>query len=467
MKKIIFLLAVIPITLNAQLTSICDSSPNYGKHPFHSASTIMDFSSEAPLVIDTFFHNDDTSVPIDITETDFLASVAYLNQTYNQFNIFFKYRGFNSDSEAIENMLNIYATDDLEGGSAFGGVARVTYLAFINEDNRFFIIAHEVGHLLGLAHPTSGGNTSGTFMTPLNCNGDNIAEGNFAVTSSGSERVTRDPNDPNFNADVAGDLVVDTPAHYPNVNLCINTSTTPPTLEYLFSNEVIDFVGVPYENIDVNNIMDIDTRVEFFEFKDNFTDGQGVRMRETIENDPDLQTWLTPVSSLYEPYQGSYYFAGPTQPDHRSLFQPGFDYTFISAGGQTPSGEYQIFNTPSDYEDINFIFDTGNILNEVDRFSLDLENIYHPNRSAIVIEQIEDQPRRCYHNVNRGASNGKVIKFNDNIPNHNYTVTVKDSMSINQPTLIQDLGSGLYIIEKNYNDGTKEQKVILKGNNNE
>lgn len=363
-------------------------------------------------------------------------------------------------------MLNVFTNSTL-GGSAFGGVASVTYQAFTNENNRRFILAHEVGHLLGLLHPTSGNNQEGVFDTPLNCNGETITTGNFAVTSSGSERVTRDPDDPNFNADVAGDFVVDTPANYPIVNLCINTSTTPPTLEYLSSNEVIDFVDVPYENIDVNNIMDIDTRVEFFEFKDNFTDGQGVRMRETIENDPDLQTWLTPVSSLYEPYQGSYYFAGPTQPDHRPLFQPGFDYKFVSAGGQTPSGDYQIFNTPSDFEDINFIFDAGNILNEVDRFSLDLENIYHPNRSAIVIEQIEDQPRRCYHNVNRGASNGKIIKFNDNIPNHNYTVTERDSIGINQPALIQNLENGLYIIEKNYDDGTQEQEVILKRNNNE
>ena len=246
MKKIIFLLAVIPIALNAQLTSICDSSPNYGKHPFHSASTAMDFSSEPPLVIDTFFHDpEDPDIP-ELTEADFLSSIAYLNQTYNQFNIFFKYRGFDTNFEAIENMLNIYTNSGL-GGSALGGVASVTYQAFTNENNRRFILAHEVGHLLGLLHPTSGNNISGNFMTPLNCNGDTIAEGNFAVTTSSSERVTRDPLDvANFNADVAGDFVVDTPAHYPIVNLCINTNTIPPTLEYLFSNEVVDFVGVHY-----------------------------------------------------------------------------------------------------------------------------------------------------------------------------------------------------------------------------
>ena len=468
MKKTILLGMMIPFALQAQESSLCETNNPYGIYPFHTGSTVMDFSDEPPLVFDTFFHDADDLIPIELSEVDFLAAIAYLNQTYNRFNIFFKYRGFDNSPEAIDNMLNVF-TQFGNGGSAFGRVATVNYRAITNEGNRHFILGHEVGHLLGLLHTVSSSNTEGTFITPLNCNGETVPEGSFAFTVSSDERVTRDPADPNFNADIAGDFIVDTPASYRFVNLCIDDSTSPPSLEYLFSDEVVDFVGTPYEHIDVNNIMDTDTRVEFYAFKDNFTDGQGVRMRETIDNDPDdyLQAWLTDVASLYEPYQGSYYLAGATQANHRPLFQPGFDYSFISAGGQTPGGEYQLFNTPSDYDDIDFIFDTANVLNAVDRFSLDLENIYHPNRSAIVIAQVEDQPRRCYHNVNRGASSGKIIKFSDQIPNHNYTVTEKDSISINQPNLIRDLESGLYVIEKNYNDGTQEQEVILKGNNNE
>jgi len=113
------------------------------------------------------------------------------------------------------------------------------------------------------------------------------------------------------------------------------------------------------------------------------------------------------------------------------------------------------------------VYDAGTILNEVDRYSLDLEKIYHPNKSAIIIEQLDDQPRRCYHNINRAVSSGTVIKFTDNILNHNYTITPKDSVGINLPTLIQDLENGLYLIEKNYNDGTQEQEVILKGDQND
>lgn len=231
---------------------------------------------------------------------------------------------------------------------------------------------------------------------------------------------------------------------------------------------MIDAVNVAYDDVAANNFMTSvsGNRVEFHEFITLFTDGQGVRMRETIENAAVLQPILTTVASLYEPYQGTYYFAGPTSPDHRPLFQPGFDYNFVHCGGQTPSG-YQVYNTPSDYNDITFAYDDNTLLNQVDKFSLDLNNINHPNRSAIIIEQLEDQPRKCYHNVNRGASGGKVYKFNDNTFNYNYTLTVKDSLGINQPTLIQNLENGLYIIEKNFNDGTQEQKTILKTNNND
>ena len=101
--------------------------------------------------------------------------------------------------------------------------------------------------------------------------------------------------------DSKGDIVIDTPATYQEVNLCIDNSTNPPTLEYLFSNEVVDNVGVPYVDIDVNNIMDRDFREAYFLFRTNFTDGQAVRMRETIDNEPDLQAILTEVASLYEP----------------------------------------------------------------------------------------------------------------------------------------------------------------------
>jgi hypothetical protein len=57
------------------------------------------------------------------------------------------------------------------------------------------------------------------------------------------------------------------------------------------------------------------------------------------------------------------------------------------------------------------------------------------------------------------------MKFNDNVLNANVTITPQDSTAINNPNLIQNLGQGLYKIEKNFNDGSSQETIILKGNN--
>ena len=62
-------------------------------------------------------------------------------------------------------------------------------------------------------------------------------------------------------------------------------------------------------------------------------------------------------------------------------------------------------------------------------------------------------------------NDGTVIKFNDGVPNGNYTIAPQDSTVINNPTLIDNLKPGLYNIQKNYNDGTTQEVMILKENN--
>ncbi|PIX09869.1 MAG: hypothetical protein COZ75_04570, partial [Flavobacteriaceae bacterium CG_4_8_14_3_um_filter_34_10] len=66
---------------------------------------------------------------------------------------------------------------------------------------------------------------------------------------------------------------------------------------------------------------------------------------------------------------------------------------------------------------------------------------------------------------NKAPIGGTVIKFNDNVFNNNITLTQKDSTGINNPNLIQNLPSGLYKIEKNYEDGAIQESVIFKENN--
>ena len=54
------------------------------------------------------------------------------------------------------------------------------------------------------------------------------------------------------------------------------------------------------------------------------------------------------------------------------------------------------------------------------------------------------------------------MTFNDNIVNTNISTTILDSTAVNSPNLIQNLPNGLYIIKKNYDDGSQEQQTILK-----
>ena len=44
----------------------------------------------------------------------------------------------------------------------------------------------------------------------------------------------------------------------------------------------------------------------------------------------------------------------------------------------------------------------------------------------------------------------------------NVTITPKDSLGINSPTLVENLDPGLYKIEMNYEEGTTQQTVIYK-----
>ena len=103
------------------------------------------------------------------------------------------------------------------------------------------------------------------------------------------------------------------------------------------------------------------------------------------------------------------------------------------------------------------------------RYETDYRSILHPNHTAIYILHHDlvpiPYPRKCYDNWNKAPSGGSIIKFNDDVFNTNVTITVQDSTSINNENLIQNLESGLYKIEKSYDDGSTQETVIFKENN--
>lgn len=500
-------------TMFAQQDFICvteEDNASENASVTYSYSTDETFlKSFEPVVFNIKFwqvNAPDGTNPSPISETMALGAVANLNIEFNKYNIFFKYYGFNeydspnnvvqeiydysisacvpvldpngnpvldSDGFGILNRCQIselYAAAANDGAYAansfnvyvpyecqqFGGGANYYHTKSVipsgNILKKTFI--HEVGHSLGLRH----------------------THNNY--DSSSCEHVTRDPTNPDYNAETRGDYVVDTNAvpsfigeycreyNLPSSECSSNGGQyyayyiDPITCEYTGTGE--DCLYEPYtiDFSDTKNYMSYTRNT----CDGQFTTGQGIRMQETIVADSNGRYAMaeTSISSLYEPYKGAYYFAGPTQdPQDRPLFQPGFEYRFIECDCDC--------NEPAAYEDISFSV-TTNILKSVSKYESDYETIYHPNHTAIGIKVIDQpifwpQTRKCYDNYNRASSGGKITRFNDGVFNANVSITPQDSTAINSPNLIDNLPSGLYSIDKDYDDGSTEQTVIIKENN--
>ena len=307
-------------------------------------------------------------------------------------------------------------------------------------------LQHEIGHCMGLHHTWN----------------------DFTPNTNGTcEHVTRNPSDPNYNADVAGDFVTDTAA-VPNFGWDF---TVDPPVQYDDINDDCEYIGngvdcqyppEPYQIFedDVRNIMCYNAQG----CKDRFSMGQGIRMREAVtlicpENklDDAVNTnGLNGIASLYEPYKGEYYLAGPAT-TNPPLFQPGFDYVFVECDCNCPQ--------PTDYDNTNFTLPASpQIL--ISKDETDYSSITHPNHRAFKILQVGDpQARICYDNNNKAASGGTIIKFNDNVLNTNVTITPQDSTSINDVNLINNLQPGLYNVIEQFEDGETEQQLIIKENN--
>ncbi|MEX0996132.1 MAG: hypothetical protein WDZ45_03695 [Flavobacteriaceae bacterium] len=460
-----------------------------------------------------------------LNEQSVLESIQFINIYYNPFGVYFKYRGwdqFNSpvvpvwqrrtsecdgcvnypidpqapdpcnspaqadpfgyaklsqceryamwdfaiDNEHFnENVMNVYVPS--YGNEDFGGASRgipanqVTSHRGGLTGNTF---VHELGHALGLRHTFS---SWIAFVPNTNCQ----QQYDFC------EHVTRDPNNSEYNAHQKGDWVIDTPAmpdfamEYCVIN-CLPTGQCAPNTSFrhyyidgncnytgVIEDNRGDCQGTPYEiePVDVKNMMSYSPS----HCSEEMTVGQAIRIREFLDIHSTLQPLKDSIKSLYEPYKGEYYVAGPLpSPPNPPLFQPGFDYTFISCSGNYPE--------PSDFEDISFSYG-GFALNTISK-SIDaayFNTITHPNHTAIQIDfgsynQNFQNVRKCYDNWNRSPTGGSVTKFNDNIFNTNVTITAQDSTGINNPNLINNLDPGLYKIEKVYEDGAVQQNVIYK-----
>ncbi len=500
MKKLLLIFLTTPIILFSQTEHFtCNNSNNsINKEYYHSGRVAMNEDDEQIYVINTFFHDIHNPSPtLPINESHYLESIAYLNCTFNKFNIFFKYRGFdqqpglpNTDVVPLDNMLNIIIING-GGYSSVGNTSPV--VPYTSLRGAKGVLAHEIGHTFGLKHTFQGssGRILLPFATPISCNGDVITEGWFPNNLSwDTEHVTRDVTNANYNASTAGDYVVDTPAAYQRPNNCSQILSGPIHCEdsnnitsvyknYIYSNEIVDEVGEPYSSdIDLLNIMSYSSP----SFLLRFTTGQGIRMRETIANNPYLLDILTNISSLYEPYEVETIETIST--DIHSLtdngdgtaevcrlksftlnhyFQPGFDYDFYNQSNI-------VFNHHVDKIDLYGILDTGVLryvkINQVNPTYIDIIDDYIISLSDMNSGTILYEPIVCMRPfpvcVTEQYDNGKVTSTT-NLANPNTTTEVLDSQEASDPNLEQNLENDkFHIIEKTTTSGATIQKTIYK-----
>jgi hypothetical protein len=254
----------------------------------------------------------------------------YLNVAFNSSNIFFKYTGYQevqnnqlsnfTESWQITSNVNPSGNDiaqyrhidamnlvfldyftnpnPLLNDFAYQEHAFMSYnmsvfqLGLLNDPILEQTIVHKLGHNLGLYETCRTGNNFST-QDPL-------------FTIAQCERITRDTEDLNFNADIAGDELIDTAAQ-PIVydSFFVNNCG-----EYNFSPTRINCFDEPYVNINNGNWMNrIDVPTSCLHY---FTPGQTKKMRKFILNDNYTYAYFgnqhipltrNTVQSLYQPYE--------------------------------------------------------------------------------------------------------------------------------------------------------------------
>ncbi len=229
MKKLFFTFLFLTFTLGVfAQQDVCatpDDDPNYNYSTNNYSNSIDPnyLHTFEPKVYNLKFWeiNSEDDVPTNnqVTEDMVLDAIARMNIALNDAHIYIKYRGFerfasnqfdtisysngNNTYTAMKawaasngykhpNAINVYipkwAQNSPNGG--FSGIATPLGAVFAIRFEAVTtpVMLHELGHVLGMHHTFAG--SSGSYC----------------------EHVTRDPTDPNYNADIRGDKIIDTPA---------------------------------------------------------------------------------------------------------------------------------------------------------------------------------------------------------------------------------------------------------------
>jgi hypothetical protein len=456
----------------------------------------MDFNTEDPLVLNVLFHvvKDSTGVNVHgIEEYHLLESIARLNMAFNQFNIFFKYRGsidildsyflycpdesqnkedfaqYAIDNEALyPDTINIYCTAISSSATYSHSLIKVNVSAIINDNDRETLI-HEMGHALHLLHTFHGtGFDSNNQVSniPSQCADNGLTQMIYPVLYegdcdsnppvNGSENVTRDTSDPNYNADCQGDKIADTHAIFEDVTYnCYWDYSDYPNIYKVFcpNPEVVDLTGEMYDYLDEFELYNY---MNYFDNRKYFSEGQGVKMRDEILNyDYVLPQKLTTVESLYEPYLSQ------TIPGDVVLSTTDLGNGFIETC-------YNIIY--EEYYQPGFTYNFGEVHYEADLDPI----VLSPLTTSIEfnIEQLGDATSIAGVTCTRGQicfeepiEGGKVISFK-NINDPNFTIQALDQQQASDPNLIEQLeGNKFHNIEKTSNTGNSTDITIYKDGN--
>lgn len=167
-----------------------------------------------------------------------------------------------------DNAINVYIAPTIMGGAHgitnyYSNSIALYEVAMWHEKG---LLAHEVGHALTLIH------THGQYNSPPNGNVGSL---------QGCEAVTRDINDPNYNADINGDKVIDTAAD-PGLFANINNPNYNINQDCEYIGNASDCFNVPYvldESV-LNNFM----AYNHDHCKEIFTTGQKNRVHYNIDH---------------------------------------------------------------------------------------------------------------------------------------------------------------------------------------
>jgi len=397
MKKIIitFSFLFFTITLLSQFYLPIDYFdthlyPEISNSDNYSAGTDLNSIDLTPKVFNVHFYGlERTTEPYTgsdaLTEELALERIAQLNIAFNPYNVFFKYRGYSHYSEIYDgdelsninnhsiimnrmdeviesdgnsDKINIIlhhpgsCTNDKGSTDIYNKILSLRYCT--SEDYR---LIYQMGHLFGLFKTQRGVSCNFDDNIPQDpyCNdtfpNELVVPNHLSNPVGDPENVTRDPDNPYYNANIAGDMVVDTPACFmgSEFNYCHSSDTS---FEYLAHSDIVDDSPehLMYVDVDIKNFMSAFYGYGGGKKRTHFTPGQGVRMRETIEI-PSLNFLEveTIIESLYEPYKDNATVA--TSDFVKHYYQPGFNYKFVNCNAHNQHGGYP---EPSDYDDTSF-----------------------------------------------------------------------------------------------------------------